>query len=153
MKLNKLNLLFCAFVLIQSFVAYSNTKNSKINLEIIGLGAENNLPEGVLVTLFKEDKQFGWISQGDLVYTESGFSLNLSANNNYIIKIKKKGYASRTYCFSTELNNTEAINNIKFSFDLNFFKYKTEMEENASDLFVSFTNNNSSSNSVNVNKF
>jgi hypothetical protein len=143
MKAKKTTLFLCALMLLQNFIALSNTKNI----------AKNTVPEGMQVTLFKQDKTLGWISQGDLVYNENSFSLNLIENTNYIIKITKKGYASRTYCFSTTANNSKAISGIKFSFDMDFFKYKKEADGNLSDLVVSLTGTNSSTTNVEINKF
>lgn len=151
MKLKTLNLFFCVFLLTHNISANSNVKKSKKNQKIISLCSENKMPDGVFVTLFKEDEESGWINQGNLAYNTNGFSVTVIENTNYIIKITKKGYASRTYCFSTELNSKETISNIKFSFDLNFFKNKNE-EDNLSDLSVSLTCNNLGVNCVAINK-
>ena len=155
MKSKKLNLIFCAIVLACSIHASSNTKmvkSPKINLEIIGLGEENVLTEGIKVTLFKQDEKLGWINQGSIAYDKSSLSMSLVQNNNYIIKITKKGYVSRTYCFSTLFNDKETVSEIKFSFDLNFFMFNNEAECKYSDLSFTLTSNCPTS-IIGVNKF
>lgn len=141
--MKKITLFLCALMLLQSFIVLSNTKNR----------IKNTVPEGMQVTLFKQNKTLGWVNQGALVYNENSFSLNLVQNTNYIIKITKKGYASRTYCFSTTANNNKAISDIRFSFDMDFFKYKKEADGNLLDLVVSLTGTNSSTTDVEINNF
>ena len=122
-------------------------------MEIIGLGEGNALPEGIQVTLFKQDSQLAWVNQGSILYAKRSFSMLLTENSNYVIKITKNGFASRTYCFSTLVSNKETISDIKFSFDLNFFKFNNEAGGRSSDLSFSLTCNGSNSNSIGVNKF
>lgn len=158
MKSKKLFLILCLIALQMAVIAQSKTKmpnNPKINLEIVGLGEGNALPDGIQVTLFKQDSQLAWVNQGSILYVKRSFSMLLNEKSNYIIKISKNGFASRTYCFSTSFSNKEIISDIKFSFDLNFFNYNTEAEGRSrnSDLAFSMTSNGVNSNNIGVNKF
>ncbi|MDQ3048261.1 MAG: hypothetical protein M3R27_11990 [Bacteroidota bacterium] len=105
----------------------NDSSNSVECLNIIGiaLGENNEVINGVEVTLYKENEELEWTEITSVIYHDHNFSFTLESNSYYTIEVAKPGFISRMIAVSTKLPSEVSCDPVfSYGFEVSLFQNK-----------------------------